>query len=93
MGRNQAVTHRTTRIPDTAIAGTCPKCKTRWKFCRATIPQVDSCGFESYSFRCDGCASSFAGIVEPISEALLISLLEPASGVSTPPYVKERVNC
>ena len=79
MGRSQAVTHRTIRIPDTAVAVTCPKCKTCSKLFRATIPQIDSCGFESYFFQCESCKSPLAGIIEPIEETLVVSLLEPAS--------------
>src|SRR5260370_42373805 len=87
MVRSQAVTCRTIRIHDTSIAVACPKCKTCSKFWRDRNPQVDRCGFETYSFRCDACGTSFAGLVDPISDELLISLSEPASGVT---HVKGR---
>ena len=94
MVRSQAVACRTIRIHDTAITVKCPKCKTCSKFFRAVHPQIDSCGFESYSFRCTGCASSLAGIIDPSDDELLVSLLGPASGgVSTFPSVKEKVDC
>ena len=79
MQRSQAVTCRTIGIHDAAITLTCPKCKTCSKLFRATIPQIDSCGFESYFFQCESCKSPLAGIIEPIEETLVVSLLEPAS--------------
>jgi hypothetical protein len=82
MVRGRAVTCRTIGIHDTAIAVACPKCKTCSKFWRDRNPQVDRCGFETYSFRCDACGTSFAGLVDPISDELLVSLSEPASGVT-----------
>jgi hypothetical protein len=41
---------RIARPYDNAVA-ICPNCKTRSKFFRTTKPQIDSCGFESYSFQ------------------------------------------
>ena len=79
MQRSQAVPAELSAYTDAAIAVTCPKCKTRSKFFRATIPQIDSCGFESYFFQCESCKSPLAGIIEPIEEKLVVSLLEPAS--------------
>jgi hypothetical protein len=74
------------RIYDTAIATTCPKCKTCLSFFRTTNPQIDSCGFESYSIRCNECASYLAGVVDPIDDELVVSLLEQPSDVrSCPP--------
>ena len=75
MVRGQAITCRTIRIHDTAITVTCPKCKTCSKFFRATN-KIDSCGFETYSFQYDWCACSFAGIVDPSDDELVVSLLE-----------------
>jgi hypothetical protein len=74
---------RTTRTYDTAIVVTCPRCKAYSNFFRATNPPIDSCGFESYSFQCEWCASSVAGIIDPSDDELLVSLIEPAVGVST----------
>jgi hypothetical protein len=70
---------RTTHAYNTTIVASCPKCRVRLKLFRSSIPQIDSCGFESYSFRCTGCASSLAGIIDPSDDELLVSLLEPTS--------------
>ena len=78
-------------IHDTAIAVTCPKCKIGSKLLRSSIPQIDSCGFESYSFQCESCKSSLAGIIDPMDEELLVSLLEPTSSCE-PLAPQERVD-
>ena len=70
---------RTIRAYDTAIVVSCPKCKVSLKLFRSSIPQIDSCGFESYSFRCESCKGSLAGIIDPLDDELLVSLSEPAS--------------
>ena len=70
---------RIARAYDNAVKAICPNCKTRSKFSRTTNPQIDSCGFESYSFRCKRCKSSLAGIIDPMDDELLVSLSEPAS--------------
>ena len=70
---------RIARTHDNAIIAICPNCKTGSKFFRTTNPQIDSCGFESYSFQCKRCKSSLAGIIDPMNEELLVSLLEPTS--------------
>ena len=70
---------RIARAYDNAVIATCPKCETCWKFFRTPNPQIDSCGFESYSFQCKRCKSSLAGIIDPMDDELLISLLEPTS--------------
>ena len=70
---------RITRTHRNPIVAICPNCKTGSKLLRATVPQIDSCGFESYSFQCKRCKSSLAGIIDPMNEELLVSLLEPTS--------------
>jgi hypothetical protein len=70
---------RTIHAYDNAVIAICPNCKTGLKFFRTTIPQIDSCGFESYSFQCKQCKSSLAGIIDPLNDELLVSLLEPTS--------------
>jgi hypothetical protein len=70
---------RTTHAYDTTIAAACPKCRVSLKLLRSSIPQIDSCGFESYFFQCESCKSSLAGIIDPMNEELLVSLLEPTS--------------
>ena len=77
MARSGAVNCRTIRIHDTAITVTCPNCKTCSKVLKTSIPQIDTCGFESYSFRCDRCESALGGVVNPLDGNLLVSLLEP----------------
>ena len=69
---------RTTLAYNTTIVASCPKCRVP-EIVSILIPQIDSCGFESYSFRCTGCASSLAGIIDPSDDELLASLLEPTS--------------
>jgi len=67
---------RTIQACDTAIVASCPKCKVSLKLLRSSIPQIDSCGFESYSFQCESCKSSLAGIIDPLDEELLVSVLD-----------------
>jgi len=85
MVRTQAAACPTIRIHDTAIAVTCPKCKNRWKFIRPYVPDIDSCGFESHSFRCESCASLLAGIIDPSDGGLLVSLSDEPRGVTAIP--------
>jgi len=81
---------RTTHAYDTTIATACPKCRVSLKLLRSSIPQIDSCGFGSYFFQCKSCKNSLAGIIDPMDEELLVSLIEPAIDVATRP--KERVD-
>jgi hypothetical protein len=81
---------RTTHAYDTTIVAACPKCRVSLKLLRSSIPQFDSCGFENYFLQCESCQSSLAGVIEPINEELLISLIEPAIDVATRP--KERLD-
>ena len=85
MVRNQAVAFRTFRTRGGAILVTCPKCKRCSTFVRAAPPHIDSCGFESHSFRCEWCASYLVGIIDPIDGDLVVSLLEKPSGVTAIP--------
>ena len=83
---------RTDHAYDTTIAAACPKCRVSLKLLRSSIAQIDSCGFESYSFQCELCKSSLAGIIDPMDEELLVSLIEPAidvgkSGYQTKPLI------
>jgi hypothetical protein len=83
---------RTTDAYDTTIVASCPKCRVSLKLLRSSIPQIDSCGFESYSFQCECCKCSLAGIIDPMNEELLVSLLEPTSWYEHSPQ-QERVDC
>jgi len=81
---------RTDHAYDTTIAAACPKCRVSLKLLRSSIAQIDNCGFESYSFQCESCKSSLAGIIDPMDEELIVSLTEPAIDVAARP--KERVD-
>jgi len=65
------------RDESSAISAThviaCPKCTARLTFYRSRTPQIDACGFESYSLECKECGVPFAGIVDPFDDTLLLS--------------------
>jgi hypothetical protein len=52
----------------------CPQCKARSVFHRAKFPRLDSAGFETYSFQCQGCGASIVGIIDPFDGKLLLSV-------------------
>ena len=54
----------------------CPRCAARLTFNRAPVPPMDSCGFESYSLKCEQCGAELVGIIDPSDNQLLISQLE-----------------
>ena len=66
---------RTSKTDDAVVK--CPKCASSSKFCRALFPHIDTCGFESYSFRCECCGSAIGGIINPLDDRLFASLLDP----------------
>lgn len=37
------------------------------------MPEIDSCGFESYRFECRECGAHIAGIIDPADDTLLLS--------------------
>ena len=77
MVRSQAdPSHRVERKCESALLVKCPKCEASSKFFRTAFPHIDTCGFESYSFRCECCGSVTAGIINPLDDELLVSLLE-----------------
>ena len=82
MIRSHAVPSRTIGVLDAAIAVTCPNCKTTSMFKRPSIPRIDSCGFESHSFRCEWCASLLAGIIDPIDGELLGLLIRTTEALT-----------
>jgi len=51
----------------------CPICGTGLAFDRFSTPDIDACGFESYSFECKECGAALAGIVDPFDDTLLLS--------------------
>jgi hypothetical protein len=78
MVRSQAdPSHRVERTCESVLLVKCPKCEASSKFFRAAFPHIDTCGFESYSFWCECCGSAIAGIINPLDDGLLVSLLEP----------------
>jgi hypothetical protein len=70
---------------DGAVTVTCPKCNRSSIFTRGPLPLIDRCGFELHSFRCEWCASYLAGVIDPIDDELVISLLEQPSDASSCP--------
>ena len=68
--------HRVEHTCESALLVKCPKCEASSKFFRTVFPHIDTCGFESYSFRCECCGSAIAGIINPLDDELLVSLLE-----------------
>jgi len=54
----------------------CMACMAQIMSCGSRTPNIDACGFESYSFECDECGARLAGIVDPHDNALLLSELE-----------------
>jgi hypothetical protein len=52
----------------------CPKCDASTVFYRSESPQIDECGFESYSFKCKACGSVLVGIVDPADDTLLLTV-------------------
>ena len=78
MVRSQAdPSHRVERTCESALLVKCPKCEVSSKFFRTPFPRIDTCGFENYSFRCECCGGAIAGIINPLDDELLVSLLEP----------------
>jgi len=43
---------------------------------RSATPQIDGCGFETYSLACWKCATPLAGIIDPLDETLLLSKVD-----------------
>jgi DNA-directed RNA polymerase subunit RPC12/RpoP len=54
----------------------CPRCAARLTFGEASVPLIDSCGFESYSLKCEQCGAELVGIIDPFDDRLLISQSE-----------------
>jgi len=54
----------------------CPACGALVTLHRSATPRIDACGFESYSFRCEECGATLAGMFDPQDDELLVSLLE-----------------
>lgn len=70
-----AVEGRAARSPGVGLVD-CPRCAARLTFGRSHVPLIDSCGFESYSLKCEQCGAALVGIIDPSDDRLLISLAE-----------------
>jgi hypothetical protein len=58
-----------------AQAVICPLCTAQSLFWKSLTPEIDSCGFESYSLQCNGCGAQLVGIVDPADDVLLLTAL------------------
>jgi hypothetical protein len=54
----------------------CPGCDARFMFCRNSHPEIDGCGFESYSIQCTACKARLTAVVDPQDDELLLSKFE-----------------
>ena len=52
----------------------CPKCDASIRFFRNDTPHIDDGGFETYNFKCKACGSMLAGIIDPMDDALLLTI-------------------
>jgi hypothetical protein len=52
----------------------CPNCAAALMIQRSDRPQIDECGFESYSLNCRACGSALVGIVDPLDDRLLLTI-------------------
>jgi hypothetical protein len=52
----------------------CPNCTAALVIQRSDRPQIDECGFESYSLSCRACGSALVGIVDPLDDKLLLTI-------------------
>jgi hypothetical protein len=52
----------------------CPGCAGALIIQRSDRPQIDECGFESYSLQCGACGSVLVGIVDPLDDRLLLTI-------------------
>lgn len=52
----------------------CPGCAASLMVYRSDNPQIDECGFESYSLTCRACGSALVGIVDPLDDKLLLTI-------------------
>jgi predicted RNA-binding Zn-ribbon protein involved in translation (DUF1610 family) len=52
----------------------CPNCGASLVIYRSDSPQIDECGFESYSLDCRACGSALVGIIDPLDDQLLLTI-------------------
>jgi hypothetical protein len=53
----------------------CPQCDASLTLYRSDRPHIDECGFESYTLKCGACGSVLVGIIDPIEDKLLVSVV------------------
>ena len=85
MVRHQAKAYGSKPTCDPAVVVKCPKCKALSQSRRTLFAHINSCGFESYSFRCECCGSAIGGVINPLDDKLIVSLVEPAMNTSSVP--------
>jgi hypothetical protein len=65
----------TSETPTGKLAAvSCPKCEGSISLHRAETPHIDASGFESYRFKCRLCGSMVVGIIDPLDDALLLTV-------------------
>ena len=84
MVRHQAKSYRAKPTCEPAVAVKCPKCAASSTVFRIQLPHIDTCGFESYAFRCEGCGSAIGGVINPLDDKIHVSLLDPAFDMAAP---------
>jgi hypothetical protein len=53
----------------------CPQCDASLALFRSDKPHIDECGFESYTLKCGACGSILVGIIDPIDDKPLVSVV------------------
>ena len=51
-----------------------PRCRKSFQFHRSDTPNIDECGFESYSLKCNACGSALIGIIDPANDGLILTI-------------------
>jgi hypothetical protein len=69
---------RTRRAEVTA----CPACHARLTYRRSLPAPLDACGFESYALDCPGCGATLAGVVDPLDDKLLLTVVMSSVSVA-----------
>ncbi len=67
------IEERRAALLDAQIVVARPTCTAQIMLYRSNNPQIDACGFESYSLECKECGAVLACIIDPVDETPLIS--------------------
>ena len=54
----------------------CPKCMAHFLFDQVPVPTISASGLEEYHLNCQRCGIALVGIVDPVDDELLISVLK-----------------